>query len=146
MRGPVLGLDPGSRRIGVAVSDALGISARPLGVVEAGGEAVAEIASLADEHRATTIVVGLAVGLSGNEGESATRARSLADEVGARTGLPVVFADERFSTARAEALLRERVRDRKERRELVDAAAAAVILQGWLDAWAAEERGNPRYR
>ena len=87
-----------------------------------------------------------AVGLSGSEGDSAKRARDLAGQLAAVTGLPVEFADERFSTARAEELLRDRVRDRRERRKLVDAAAAAVILQGWLDAKAAQERGNPRYR
>lgn len=146
MIGPVLGVDPGTRRIGIAVSDALGISARPLVVLEAGADAADAIAALAEEHRATTVVVGLAVGLSGNEGASASVARALADAIAAASGLPVEFADERFSTTRAEELLRDRIRDRRERRKLVDAAAAAVILQGWLDARAAEERGNPRYR
>ena len=75
-----------------------------------------------------------------------TQSQWVADRLSAATGLPVEFADERFSTARAEELLRDRVRDRKERRRLIDAAAAAVILQGWLDARAARERGNPRYR
>ena len=146
MMGPVLGLDPGSRRIGVAASDALGIAARPLAVVDAGATSVEEIASIAEDLGATLVVVGLPVGLSGHEGESAERARALASAVGERTGLVVEFADERFSTARAEELLRSSVRDRRERRRLVDAAAAAVILQGWLDARAAQERGNPRYQ
>jgi putative Holliday junction resolvase len=146
MIGPVLGVDPGSRRIGLAVSDALGISARPLAVVDAGGDAATVIGTHAEELGVKAIVVGLAVGLSGSEGDSAKRARDLADQLAAVTGLPIEFADERFSTARAEELLRDRVRDRRERRKLVDAAAAAVILQGWLDAKAAQERGNPRYR
>ncbi len=142
--GRVLGLDYGTVRVGVAISDGLGISARPVRSVPAEGFED-QIQSLVEELGPVSVVVGLPTSLGGEEGASAKGARELADLVSARTGLRVELADERFSSTRAEAILKEKVRDRRERREQVDAVAAAVLLQGWLDARAGEERGNPRY-
>lgn len=136
--GRVLGLDYGTVRIGVAVSDALGIAARPVRTVPADHFAD-ELDGLLDELAPSMVVVGLPTGLSGHEGPSAEGARALATMVGERTGLPVEFADERFTSTRAESLLRDRIRDRRERRQHVDAVAASVMLQGWLDAQAAKE-------
>lgn len=142
--GRILGLDYGTVRIGVAVSDGLGISARPVRSVPA-DQFEDLIEGLVEEFGPIGVVVGLPTSLAGEEGASAAGARELAELVEARTGLEVVLADERFSSTRAEAILKDRVRDRRERREQVDAVAAAVLLQGWLDARAGEERGNPRY-
>lgn len=133
--GRVLGLDYGTVRIGVAVSDPLGITARPVGSVPA-GEFPDRLPALVEELRPFRVVVGLPTGLGGHEGASAEGARALAELVADITGLPVEFADERFTTTRAEELLAARERDRRRRREQVDAVAASVMLQGWLDVQA----------
>jgi putative Holliday junction resolvase len=132
MRGRVLGLDYGTVRIGVAVSDPLGITARPVGSVPA-DEFGDRLPDLVEELAPVRVVVGLPTGLGGHEGPSAEGARALAALVADVTGLPVEFADERFTTATAEELLAARERDRRRRREQVDAVAASVMLQGWLD-------------
>lgn len=130
--GRVLGLDFGTVRIGVAVSDPLGITARPVGSVPA-DEFENRLPALVEELAPVRVVVGLPTGLGGHEGPSAEGARTLAELVSEATGLPVEFADERFTTVRAEELLAARERDRRRRREQVDAVAASVMLQGWLD-------------
>ena len=142
--GRVLGLDYGTVRIGVAISDGLGISARPVRSMAA-ADFLDRLPALLDELGPVSVVIGLPTTLGGEEGASAAGARALADAVASASGLPVELADERFTSTQAEALLRDRIRDRRERRQQVDATAAAVMLQGWLDARAAEERGNPRY-
>lgn len=143
--GPVIGVDFGTARIGLAASDALGISARPLCVVPVDGGEVAAIMQQVAESGARRVVVGLPRTLAGREGSAAEGARKLADRLVAALDVPVEFADERYTTARAEEILRGSVRDRRERRSRVDAVAASVMLQGWLDARVALERGNPRY-
>ncbi len=145
MTGPVLGIDYGTTRLGIAVSDALGVAARPHGIVAVDGDELDVVAGLCSDLAVTRVVVGLPTTLAGHEGPSAQGARRLAAQIGEATGLPVEFADERFSTRRAEELLRPAVADRRERRTKVDAVAASVLLQGWLDAEAAKARGNPRY-
>lgn len=143
--GPVIGVDFGTARTGIAVSDALGISARPHGVVPTDGGEVTAIVELVEEFGAHLVVVGLPRTLAGREGSAAEGARGLAERLTAALEVPVEFADERYTTARAEEILRATVRDRRERRTKVDAVAASVMLQGWLDARAARARGNPRY-
>lgn len=131
--GRVLALDYGTRRIGVALSDPLGIVARPFAVVAAGENAPGDIARIARENDVERIVVGLPVGLSGHEGPSAELARRLAAEVEEATGLPVDMIDERFTTRTAEEALVEGGVRRRERRTKVDKVAAAVILQQYLE-------------
>ena len=131
----ILGLDPGERRIGVALSDTLGIIAQPHVVLDRrAGDAVAEIKRICDEYEVATVVVGLPRSLSGDEGESAAKARELGAAVGAATECSVEFADERFTTVQAESALLEAGMKRRQRRETVDMVAAAVMLQGYLDA------------
>ena len=133
--GRYLGLDPGERRIGIALSDPLGIIAHPLVVVDRRAEdAIARISDLCAEHEVGTIVVGLPVSLSGEEGEAAAKARLFADQVGKATGCEMVFYDERFTTVQAEAALLESGMRRRQRRERVDKVAAAMLLQGFLDS------------
>lgn len=135
-----LGVDSGSKRVGLAVSDSAGILASPLEVVER-DRAAARVASLVDELRIGGLVVGLPTGLSGGEGRSAEDARALGAELAEATRLPVVFVDERFTSRLAEdALLKTGMR-RKGRRSRVDKAAAALILQDFLDGLA--KRGTP---
>lgn len=143
--GSILGLDPGERRIGVAMAVPGGSMALPLGVLDATGDWGAALAELVAEHGVAAVVIGLPVSLSGSEGPAAARAREFAAGVGERLGLPVHLVDERLSTvaagrALAEAGARARRGARTSRtRGAVDRSAAAVILQAWLDTHAGKE-------
>jgi putative Holliday junction resolvase len=129
-------LDVGERRIGIAVADELGIVASPLTVVTRGSRYLDEIRSLAATWNVDRLVVGLPTGMSGREGPQAAAVRAFADGLGAvLTGdVRIEFWDERLTTAVAERALRERGGRRDRRKGEVDAVAAAVILQGYLDA------------
>lgn len=127
-----LGLDPGDARIGVAVSDPSGFLATPLETVAAGD--LARIAALVAEHGPIEVVVGLPRSLSGREGPAAARVRGFARDVARLVApVPVTLLDERLSTVSAEAMLRDRGKKGKQRRAVVDQAAAVVILQNALD-------------
>ena len=132
-----LGLDVGSRRIGVALSDELKITAQPLAVLEAKGlrDAVERIRALCAEHEVDTIVIGLPLSMSGGDrGSGSARVRALAGRLAEATAAEIVLWDERFTTAEAErVLVRGDVR-RAKRRAVIDKIAAAIILQGYLDA------------
>lgn len=129
--GRVLAFDPGSRRIGVAVSDPLRITANPLTVLDA-RDPFPAIEALVEEYRPAIIVVGLPIGLSGREGPSAGAARAFGEALAARTGVPVEYVDERFTTRTAEDALVEGGVRRARRRATVDKVAASVILQQYL--------------
>jgi putative holliday junction resolvase len=146
-RGVRLGVDVGSVRIGVARSDPDGILATPLVTVpreaappgtvterDRPSTDMSAIAALAVEHEAIEVVVGLPVNLAGHEGLAAASIRDYAAELAKLLDpVPVLFADERMSTAAATRRLSERgVRGRRQR-AVVDQAAAVEILQGWLD-------------
>lgn len=130
--GRVLALDPGTKRIGVAVSDELRIVATPLEVVDI-DDFDERLRELLDDYSPTAIVVGLPVGLSGREGPSAERARAFAERVASIAGMEVDVVDERFTTATAESALLEGGVKRRERRRSVDKVAAAVILRQYLE-------------
>ena len=98
------------------------------------GDVGAEIRTLCTEYAVPTIVVGLPHSLAGEEGAAAEKARALGDEVGRATGCDIVFYDERFTTVQAESVLLEGGMRRRKRRETVDKVAAAMMLQGYLDA------------
>jgi putative pre-16S rRNA nuclease len=138
--GTILGLDPGERRIGVAMAVSGGTMALPLTVLDAAGDWPAALADLVAEHRVAGIVVGLPVSLSGSEGAAAARARDFAAAVGERLGLPVHLVDERLSTVAAGRALAEPGAGRRRparaarAKGAVDRSAAAVILQAWLDS------------
>lgn len=130
-----LGIDVGSVRIGVARSDPGGMLASPLGTVRRGAGDLAELTRLAAENDAVEIVVGLAVGLRGAEGRAAAEGREFAKRLaGQLAPLPVRLVDERFTTVLAHTALQRGGHDSKARRQVVDKAAAAVLLQGALDA------------
>jgi putative Holliday junction resolvase len=130
-----LGVDLGRARIGLALADdVLGI-ARPLRTVARRTDAatLAEIAAAAREFEVDLAVVGLPLNMDGTEGEAARHARGFAAKLAAALGVRVELFDERLSTFEAEARLRDRGVSAKDRRSRVDAEAAAVILQGWLE-------------
>jgi len=133
-----MGIDVGRRRIGIALSDELGATAQPLTAVDGGGgieRAAARIAELCVEHEVSRVVVGLPLALDGGDrGEGSRRARELGRELAARTSIEVVYWDERFTTAEAERVLVAAGVKREKRRAVVDKVAAALILQGYLDA------------
>lgn len=126
-----MAFDPGSKRIGVAVSDALRIIATPLTVVDA-HEPWARIGELLDEYEPAVIVVGLPVSLSGDEGPSAVRARQFGEELTRRFGRSIAWVDERFTTKAAEEALIEGGVRRRQRKDAIDKVAAAVILRHYL--------------
>lgn len=132
--GRMLGLDVGTKTIGVAVSDPLGLIAHPLVTIARKGVAhdVEEILRIAREREAERVVVGLPYELDGNERRSARLARQIGEAVRDR-GLPIVYIDERYSSVDAERRLREADVSRKRRKEVIDQAAAALILQSYLD-------------
>ena len=132
-----LGLDIGSKTIGCAVSDELGLAAHPRTTIARAGtkDDVAAIVALLAEAEARAAVVGIPYELSGREGPRARRVRVLVDAL--RPALPAGVElheqDERFSTAEAERVLLAGDVSRARRRQVIDQQAAAVILQGWLD-------------
>jgi putative Holliday junction resolvase len=130
-----LGVDLGRARIGLALADDVLRTARPFRVVERRVEAadLAAISGAAREYEVGRAVLGLPLNMDGSEGPSARLARAFAPRLEAALGVPVELFDERLSTFEAESRLRERGLTVKEARARVDAEAAAVILQGWLD-------------
>lgn len=134
MSGRVLGLDPGQRRIGVAVSDPSRTIASPVRFIDTKtGDVAATVRDICDEYEVTLVVVGLPIGLDGSEGRSATLAREFAATIADATGLETVFQDERFTTHTAEAALIEGGVRRRARKDKRDQIAAAVMLQSYLD-------------
>jgi putative Holliday junction resolvase len=127
-----MGVDYGTKRVGIALSDGLQLAAHPYDVVEA-SQAVARIKQISEEEGVVHIVIGLPVGLSGNEGQSAAGARRLADAVRGAVDVPVSLADERFTSKMAERSLLDGDVRRRDRKTKVDKVAAAVMLQSVLD-------------
>jgi putative Holliday junction resolvase len=132
----VLAVDPGEKHLGLAVSDAGGRIARPLKTVRHISRTTdaAEIAVAAQTEGAEMIVVGCALDSDGRNGPQARHAESLAAAIRAATSLPVVLHDESFTSESAEAAMRASGRGRQARRDHIHAAAAAAILQSYLDA------------
>jgi putative holliday junction resolvase len=134
--GPVLGLDLGDARIGVAISDDGRRLAVPVGTVHVGqppGELVA-IAELAKDRGVTLIVVGLPLSLRGERGTRAGHADAFTQALASVVEVPIELQDERLSTVEAERALAAAGSRGREARRVVDASAATVILQSWLDA------------
>jgi putative Holliday junction resolvase len=136
----VLGLDMGERRVGVAISDSTGTVARPLRTLVRGSreEDFAAIAALVAEHDVGLVVVGHPLSLDGTEGPQARRVARYAEALAACLPVRLVSWDERFTTAAAKEILRQsRKKNRRRRARIageVDAVAAAVILQSYLDS------------
>jgi putative Holliday junction resolvase len=142
----LVGIDFGERRIGLAVSDASGTLARPLRTIERdrsdelAADALASViddlnaqANIDAEPAVSSIVVGLPTRLDGSASDQTVRAQKMAALLASRTAIPVVFQDERLSSHEAGERLALKERDWRKRKEKLDAAAAAVILQDYLD-------------
>jgi putative holliday junction resolvase len=130
-----LAVDLGSARIGIASSDPGGLLASPLTTVRRSKGDIAAIVRLAADRQAIEIVVGLPTSLSGRPGHAAGLARQFAEALATEAApLPVRLVDERFTTVIAHSALRAAGRDSRQRRRVVDQAAAASLLQGALDA------------
>ena len=136
----LLGVDLGKRRVGLAISDPSGTIARPLvtiqvtSVADAVNRVLAEVVRLsAEEDGLDAIVVGVPVHLDGTPSSETTYARTFIDSLGARTAVPIVGENERLTSREAESRLAAHERDWRKRKERLDAAAAAIILQDYLD-------------
>lgn len=132
---PLLGLDVGERRIGVALSDVSAFLAAPLTTINARpqAQAIARIAALAREHDAGAIVVGLPLTMRGEVGPQAEAVRRFADALATVLDLPIHFFDERLTSAAAEQMLRDMGLKPEKRRQQIDQVAASIILQDFLD-------------
>ena len=131
-----IGVDIGKARIGVAVSDELGILASPYKTLDAKGleEDVDVIVSLVQEKMADTVVLGLPLALDGTDSEITLYARSFADNLQTKTSAKVVLWDERLTSYEAEEILKSRkIKDWRERKKLLDQVAASIILQSYLN-------------
>jgi putative Holliday junction resolvase len=130
-----LGLDVGTKTIGVAVSDGLGMLAHPVCTVSRQGvrKDCEALARIVQERGAGVLIVGMPFELDGSEERSARLARQVGEELADRTGLPVHYVDERYSSVDAERRLIAAGVSRGRRKEIIDQAAAVGILQGWLD-------------
>lgn len=134
----IIGLDYGTKTVGVAVSDALGITAQGVETITRKEEnklrqTLARIEELIDEYGVEEIVVGLPKNMNNTLGERAEACQEFADKLERRTGLPVVMWDERLSTVSAENVLIESGVRRENRKAVIDKIAAVFILQGYLD-------------
>ena|ERR1035437_5151642 len=135
MNGRVLAVDPGEKRLGIAISDESGTIANPLAVIEHVARLVdaAAIAQLAREQEAVMIVVGQALDSEGNRGPAARRSARLAEAIRSQTDLPIEFWDESGSTRLAQAARVAMGVSRSKRKGHLDDLAATVILQSYLD-------------
>lgn len=136
MAARIAALDVGNKRVGVAVSDALELTAQPLAVLERVSLArdVSALIELLAPREIACVVVGLPLESDGNEGKQSARARQFGDALAKAGGLQVVYQDERMTTLQSERILVESGMRRERRRTVIDKMAAALILQSYLDA------------
>lgn len=132
----ILALDFGARRIGLAISDPLGLTAQGLPTLERSNRErdLAALLALAREREVTLWLMGLPLHLSGTEGAQAQKVRTFGALLAARSGLPVEYWDERLTTVTAQRVLREAELSLAKRRQAVDRLAAVVLLQSYLEA------------
>ncbi|MEM7745232.1 MAG: Holliday junction resolvase RuvX [Pseudomonadota bacterium] len=137
--GALMGLDPGTKTIGVAISDGLRMTATALETIKRRkfSQDAARLVELAQGRNVVGVIIGLPRNMDGSEGPRAQSARAFARNVAERLALPVALWDERLTTAAAERTLLEADTSRKRRAEVIDALAAQYILQGALDRLAA---------
>lgn len=142
MPGRVMALDLGEKRIGIAISDPTRTIASPFSVLNRRSRAddYAHYARVAAEQQINLLVIGLPITLGGDEGQRAAWVRDYAADLGRRIDIPIVFWDESLTTVAATAALHAQGRRGRKARERVDAVAAALILQSFLDAQPGGER------
>ncbi|HOW27479.1 MAG TPA: Holliday junction resolvase RuvX [Elusimicrobiota bacterium] len=141
-----IGLDWGTKRIGVAVSDELGLMAHPADTlpVKSKEQSIRSVIELIRRYHPCEVVVGLPLNMNGTEGPSAQAARRFGEDLHALSGCPVTFSDERLTSFEAECLLRDKpAKQRRRRRQTVDKTAACLILQTHLDRLRAQTAAPP---
>ena len=131
----LLGLDVGDTRIGVALSDELGVAAHPLCTLTRKNRKVDLIAisDLVSIHKVECVVIGLPISLDGSIGAQAEKVQKFAQRLEHVIDIPIEFQDERFTTAEAEEILHELNKDIKEQKELIDEVSAVIILDDYLN-------------
>jgi putative Holliday junction resolvase len=134
----VLGIDHGAARIGLAVSDELGMLAHPLETIhlKEHPDPLARIATICERDRIACIILGLPRTMKGEYGPAADKIRAFAEKLRARVPCEVTLWDERLTSVAAQRLLHEAGRNVKNSREIIDQVAAQMILQSWLDSQA----------
>ena len=137
-----LALDVGDERIGVAVSDEMGLLARPLEVIRraSGPSSFLHLAEVVTKEGIGAIIVGLPVLADGSEGTQVRSTKAYVSGLSAYIEIPLVYWDERYSTNRASEIMIANQRKRRRRKESIDAVAAAVILQEYLDSKSGDQR------
>jgi len=137
-----IGLDIGERRIGVALSDPTGLLASPLATIDRSNlkADIDRIVALIPRYAVERIVIGLPKSLSGAIGSQAEKVRAFAEKLGQRAGIPIAYWDERLTSVAAEAVLHQQSRRPSREKGIIDAVAASIILQGYLDSL----RNKPR--
>lgn len=135
----IMGLDFGSKTVGVAVSDPLGITAQGVEIIRRKSQGklrqtLARIGELVEEYEVNELVLGFPKNMNGTEGERCERTKEFKELLEKRTGLPVALWDERLTTVAADRSMMEKGMGRCERKEYVDEIAAIFILQGYMDA------------
>ena len=144
----VLALDYGSRTVGVAVTDELGLTAQPVETVCRKEEnklrrTYARLEVLCREYGAGLIVIGLPLNMDDTEGERARLARTFGEMIGRRTGLPVEYEDERLTTMEADEILSESGMRKDRRKTVIDQLAAVLILESYLKRTSSTALGGP---
>ena len=131
----IIGLDVGSKRIGIALSDPLLITAQPLKTInrEPEEKSLQEISAICAENNVKTVIVGLPKNMNGSIGEQAIDCQQYADKVKNHTGLEVIFEDERLTSYQAEKVLALQNKKYTRNKGLVDVTSAVIILQQYLD-------------
>ncbi len=134
----IMAVDYGLKRIGLALSDPLGITAQGLGVLNRRGKKsdIHELAQLIREHEVVTVLIGLPLNMNGSAGTLYDEVKKFGKSLEAATGAPILFRDERLTTVQAERMLIKSDVSRKKRSKVIDKIAAQLILQNYLDSLA----------
>jgi putative Holliday junction resolvase len=140
----ILGIDLGERRIGLAVSDSLGITAQGLKTIQIQKpeDRYTKIMEIIKENKVERLVFGLPKNMNGSLGPQARKVQEYAQKLGQLTNLPIDFEDERLSTVRAEQVLLEADQSRAKRKKSIDRLSAVIILQSYLDRQSLQEKRN----
>lgn len=138
MKERVMGLDYGSKTIGVAISDELGLTAQPFETIERSGEnklrrSLARISEIVKEKNIRKIVVGLPVNMSGENGERVDLTLAFVEKLKSRVDVPIIMQDERLTTIEADEILDESGVKKKDRKQFIDQIAAGIILREYME-------------
>lgn len=138
MKERVMGLDYGSKTIGVAISDELGLTAQPFETIERSGEnklrrSLARISEIVKEKNIRKIVVGLPVNMSGENGERVALTLAFVEKLKSRVDVPIIMQDERLTTIEADEILDESGVKKKDRKQFIDQIAAGIILREYME-------------